>query len=76
MNKLPILTGLEIIKALEKNGFIIIRQKGSHVFLRQKNDNRTTVVPIHKGKDIDRSLLSKILNDAGLSIEEFIKKNK
>ncbi|MDX9798621.1 MAG: type II toxin-antitoxin system HicA family toxin [Bacteroidales bacterium] len=76
MNKLPILTGLEIIKALEKNGFIIIRQKGSHVFLRQKNDNRTTIVPIHKGKDIDRSLLSKILNDAGLSIEEFIKKNK
>ena len=76
MNKLPILTGLEIIKALEKNGFIIIRQKGSHIFLRQKNDNRTTVVPIHKGKDIDRSLLSKILNDAGLSIEEFIKKNK
>ena len=76
MNKLPILTGLEIIKVLEKNGFIIIRQKGSHVFLRQKNDKRTTVVPIHKGKDIDRSLLSKILNDAGLSIEEFIKKNK
>ncbi len=76
MNKLPILTGLEIIKALEKNGFIIIRQKGSHVFLRQKNDNRTTIVPIHKGKDIDRSLLSKILNDAGLSVEEFIKKNK
>ena len=76
MNKLPILTGLEIIKTLEKNGFIIIRQKGSHVFLRQKNDNRTTVVPIHKGKDIDRSLLSKILNDAGLSVEEFIKKNK
>jgi len=76
MNKLPILTGLEIIKVLEKNGFIIIRQKGSHVFLRQKNDNRTTIVPIHKGKDIDRSLLSKILNDAGLSVEEFIKKNK
>ena len=76
MNKLPRLTGLEIIKTLEKNGFIIIRQKGSHVFLRQKNDNRTTIVPIHKGKDIDRSLLSKILNDAGLSIEEFIKKNK
>jgi predicted RNA binding protein YcfA (HicA-like mRNA interferase family) len=76
MNKLPILTGLEIIKTLEKNGFIIIRQKGSHVFLRQKNDNRTTIVPIHKGKDIDRSLLSKILNDAGLSVEEFIKKNK
>ncbi len=76
MNKLPILTGLEIIKTLEKNGFIVIRQKGSHVFLRQKNNNRTTVVPIHKGKDIDRSLLSKILNDAGLSIEEFIKKNK
>ena len=73
MSKLPIMTGLEIVKRLEKKGFIIIRQKGSHVFLKHKNDSRTTVVPIHKGKDVDRSLLKKILNDTEFSFEEFSK---
>lgn len=67
------MTGLEIVKRLDKNGFIIIRQKESHVFLKHKNDGRTTVVPIHKGKDVDRSLLKKILNDTELSLEEFSK---
>jgi predicted RNA binding protein YcfA (HicA-like mRNA interferase family) len=73
MSKLPILSGLQIINRLKKNGFIIIRQKGSHVFLKHKNDNRTTIVPIHKGKDIDRALLRKILSDTELSFEEFTK---
>ncbi|MBU1290602.1 type II toxin-antitoxin system HicA family toxin [bacterium] len=39
MSRLPILTGLELIKILEKVGFKIIRQKGSHVFLKNQ-DNR------------------------------------
>ncbi len=73
MSKLPILTGLQIIKRLKKNGFIIIRQKGSHVFLKHKNDNRITIVPVHKSQDVDRALLSKILNDTELSFEEFMK---
>ena len=73
MSKLPILTGLQIIKRLKKNGFIIIRQKGSHVFLKHKNDSRTTIVPIHKSQDIDRALLRKILNDTEMSFEEFMK---
>jgi len=73
MSKLPIMSGMEIVKRLEKIGFVVIRQKGSHVFLRHKKDNRTTIVPVHKGKDIDRSLLRKILNDLELSYEDFIK---
>ena len=73
MSKLPTFTGLEIIKKLEKIGFISIRQKGSHVFVKHKKDDRTTIIPIHKGKDIDRSLLSKILRDLEISPEEFRK---
>jgi len=70
MSKLPILTGLELIKILEKVGFKIIRQKGSHVFLKHQ-DNRITIIPVHKGQDIDRSLLRKILRDTKISPEEF-----
>lgn len=60
MSKLPILTGLELTKILEKVGFKTVRQKGSHIFLKHQ-DNRTTIIPVHKGKDVDRSLLRKIL---------------
>lgn len=71
------MTGLEVIKRLKNNEFEIVRQRGSHVFLRHKKDiSRTTTVPVHRGKDVDRSLLSKILNDAQLSVEEFIGGNK
>jgi predicted RNA binding protein YcfA (HicA-like mRNA interferase family) len=66
MSKLPILTGLELVKILEKVGFKNVRQKGSHVFLKHQ-DNRITIIPVHKGKDIDRSLLRKILRDAKIS---------
>jgi len=46
MPKLPILTGRELIKILGKMGFEIIRQEGSHVFLRNP-DGRTAIVPVH-----------------------------
>jgi len=71
MNRLPILSGVEVIKTLQKAGFRILRQKGSHIFLKH-NDGRTTVVPVHKGETIDRGLLKKILRDANTSTEEFL----
>jgi predicted RNA binding protein YcfA (HicA-like mRNA interferase family) len=46
MTKLPQLTAIELIKILSKIGFKIIRQEGSHVFLRH-DDGRTTVIPNH-----------------------------
>ncbi|MBU4349665.1 type II toxin-antitoxin system HicA family toxin [bacterium] len=70
MSRLPILTGLELIKILERMGFKTIRQKGSHVFLKHQ-DNRTTIIPVHKGKDVDRALLRKILRDTEISPNEF-----
>jgi predicted RNA binding protein YcfA (HicA-like mRNA interferase family) len=73
MAKLPQITANEFIKILIKLSFEIIRQSGSHVFLRHK-DGRTTVVPNHPGEKIDRGLLNKILRkDIGISREEFMK---
>ncbi|GAI67849.1 unnamed protein product, partial [marine sediment metagenome] len=43
---------------------------GSHVFLKHQ-DNRTTIIPVHKGKDLDRSLLRKILRDTKISPDKF-----
>lgn len=70
--RLPILKGEGVIKALKKAGFEVIRQKGSHVYLKHP-DGRSTVVPVHKGKDVDRGLLGKILRDAELEGEDFVR---
>jgi len=59
-----------IIRILEKAGFQKIRQKGSHIFMRHP-DGRTTVVPFHKGEDIGRGLLRKIIRDAKMNVDEF-----
>ena len=67
--KLPILKPEELTKALEKMGFFCSRKsKGSHVRYRHA-DGRKTTVPVHKGKDIGRGLLRKILKDVDVSVE-------
>lgn len=73
MSKLPQLTALELIKILKKIGFEIMRQEGSHVFLRNQ-DGRTTVVPNHPGEKLDRGLLNKIIKkDVQISREDFMR---
>jgi len=71
MPKLPAITGNEVINALEKVGFQVIRQKGSHVRMQHEN-GRVVTIPVHAGKSIGRGLLRKIVRDAELSREEFM----
>jgi predicted RNA binding protein YcfA (HicA-like mRNA interferase family) len=71
MPPLPLLKSRELITALQKAGFAIVRQKGSHVRL-QHEDGRVVTVPVHAGQDIGRGLLRKILRDAELSRDEFV----
>ncbi len=67
--KLPALTGGEVIRALERAGFAVLRVRSSHHFLRHP-DGRTTVVPAHAGETIGPGLMSKILRDSGLDREQ------
>jgi predicted RNA binding protein YcfA (HicA-like mRNA interferase family) len=69
MSKLPSLTGKQVIAALSKAGFAVIRIRGSHNFLRHA-DGRSTVVPVHGGETIGSGLLARILKQAGLSRSE------
>ncbi|MGD0532592.1 MAG: type II toxin-antitoxin system HicA family toxin [Methyloceanibacter sp.] len=66
MARLPNLGASDIIKALERAGFVFERQKGSHVTLRHPKTEHTTVVPVHTN-EFPRSLLKLILKQAGLS---------
>lgn len=72
MTRLPSLTGDRIVKALGKAGFQVLRQRGSHIYLKHP-DGRATVVPVHKGESIGRGLVRKIMKDADLDQDEFLK---
>lgn len=72
MTALPSITGKDLVAALKKAGFEVIRIKGSHHFLRHP-DGRTTVVPVHAGETIGPGLLSKILRDCDLTRDELLK---
>lgn len=69
MGKLPSLKGRELIKALGRAGFFVIRVRGSHHFLRHK-DGRATVVPVHASESIGPGLLIKILADCDMARDQ------
>lgn len=72
MSNIPALTGKQMIKALKKADFDVIRIKGSHHFLSH-SDGRKTVVPVHSGETIGKGLFAQILRDCDLTIDEFLK---
>ncbi len=73
MTKLPVVTASEVIHGLKKAGFVFDRQgKGSHEIWYNPGTKRRTTVPNHPGVDIPKGSLRAILNEAGLSVEEFL----
>jgi predicted RNA binding protein YcfA (HicA-like mRNA interferase family) len=72
MTTFPSLTGKDLLLALKKAGFSIVRVRGSHHFI-QRPDGRSTVVPVHAGENVGPGLISKILRDCELSREQLQK---
>ncbi|RPI69244.1 MAG: addiction module toxin, HicA family [Geobacteraceae bacterium] len=72
MTSVPSLTGKDLLLALKKAGFALVRVRGSHHFV-QHIDGRSTVVPVHAGETIGPGLVSKILRDCELSREQLQK---
>lgn len=71
MPKLPVLKPRQVIALLLARGFVVVRQRGSHVQLRHP-DGRATTVPDHAGRDIAPVLLRKIARDVGLTADELV----
>ena len=75
MAKLPQITGSDLIRALQKAGFRVARQRGSHVQLRREEPDGTIMtfpVPVHSGKTMKKGTLRGILRKADLSVDELI----
>ena len=70
MPDLPAVRPRELIRALERAGFVQTRQSGSHVFLVNRETGARTTVAVHN-RDLSRPMLLAVLKQTGLSIEEF-----
>lgn len=70
MSKLPKISGRDCMKALNRAGFYLKRQSGSHMILRRDDPFAQLVVPDHK--ELDRGTLRAIIRQAGLSVEQFV----
>ena len=68
-DKLPRISGKQLVTALGRLGFEIRRVRGSHHFL-QHSDGRCTVVPVHAGETVGSGLLSKILRSCELTRDQ------
>ncbi len=71
MARLPHVTATELIRVLEKKGFVFRRGKGSHRIYQHLDSGRRVVVPFHRGKNIPPGTLLNILHEAGITKEEF-----
>ena len=71
MPRLPRPRSREVLAALKRAGFVVVRVRGSH-HMAQHADGRRTVVPVHAGETIRPGTLSAILDDTCLTVDELI----
>ncbi|MDD2754077.1 MAG: type II toxin-antitoxin system HicA family toxin [Methanothrix sp.] len=69
-DRLPRISPAEAVRVLEKAGFFLARQSGSHRIFKNAEGRRVTV-PYHSGKELHPKILKSILRDADLTVNEF-----
>jgi predicted RNA binding protein YcfA (HicA-like mRNA interferase family) len=73
MTIVPSLSYLVIISALERAGWRVDRQKGSHIRLSRLSEGKIRKLTVPAHRPIKRSTLAKIIKQAGLTVEEFLR---
>ena len=73
MSSVPVLKARQVISALERKGFSLVHQKGSHKKFQDDNGH-TVIVSDHGSNDIKPAILAKIAKQAGMTVEKLIGK--
>jgi len=71
MTKVPSLNYRKVITALRRDGWVVVRQKGSHIRLQKHTENKTLKIIVPAHRPIKRSTLSHIIKQADLTIDDF-----
>ena len=74
MNKIPSLNYDKVIKVLQRDGWVIVRQRGSHIRLQKHIEKETLKLTVPAHKPIKRSTLSHILKQARITADDFLQK--
>ena len=72
MSKVPSLSYIQIIRALQRDGWIVVRQKGSHIRLQKHLNNTTLKITVPAHRPVKRSTLAHILKQAQLEVDKFL----
>jgi predicted RNA binding protein YcfA (HicA-like mRNA interferase family) len=73
MSKVPSCSYIEVLRALQRDGWVVVRQKGSHIRLQKHHPAEVLKLTVPAHRPIKRSTLSHILKQARLSVEQFNK---
>ena len=72
MTIVPSLPYLKIIHALQRDGWVVVRSKGSHIRLQKHTANKTLKLTVPAHKPVKRSTLSHLLKQAEIELERFL----
>jgi predicted RNA binding protein YcfA (HicA-like mRNA interferase family) len=72
MTKIPSLPYIKIIKALQRNGWVVVRQRGSHIRLQENIPGEVLKITVPAHTPVKRSTLSYILKQARINLEDFL----
>ena len=71
MPALPVLSGRKAVRAFEKHGWQVARQRGSHIIMVKEGENVTLSIPDHK--EVAKGTLRSLIRAAGLTVAEFVR---
>lgn len=71
MPKLPVLSGQELCRILEKHGFTKVRQRGSHIVMQKSGASGTTTIPVPDHSELRTGTLRSIIRQSGLGVDVF-----
>lgn len=72
MTRAPSVSYLQIIRALQRDGWTVVRQRGSHIRLQKRIAGETLKITVPAHNPVKRSTLSHVLKQARISVEEFL----
>jgi predicted RNA binding protein YcfA (HicA-like mRNA interferase family) len=71
MGKIKVLSGAEVCRILAENGFLNVRQRGSHIVMQKRLPGTTITVPVPNHRELDRGTLRSIIRQSQLDRELF-----
>ena len=73
MPKLPVVSGIDVVKTLSKIGYEYVRTRGSHAILNKQTEKGKITIPVPLHKELAKGTLKSIMRQAELSLEDFLR---